>query len=342
MTDSAADTTSQPVAPARRTGFVGVCAWCLAAIVVMGLGGAYGVAIHQALGRTTGGLMRTSFLVGAPLAIGVLVGHLARRRKLTGVAGASALSLLSVGLFVFAVGAFLREGTICIVMAAPLFIVLAAVGALVGGLVSAFGGGQAPKVLSFALVLPLLAASAEDEVAPPTLHLTTVESVHIEAPPAAVWQHINFPTGIEPGELKDGMAYRIGVPFPIEARTLEGRVGGTRQLVWQRGVKFEEIITAWEPGRHIAWRYNFAPESFPAGSLDDHIVIGGRHFNLTRTSYTLTPEGTGTRLTVDVGTDVTTTFNWYAGPWARYLVGDTARTILNFYKVRAERGPRAA
>ena len=315
--------------------------WCVAAILVMGLGGVYGVAIHQALGRTTGGLMRISFLVGAPLAIGVMVGYLSLRRRLGGWATATVLSQLSVGLFVFIAGALLREGVICIVMAAPLFLVLAVVGALVGAIVGAFSGGHGAKVMSFALVLPLLAASAESEVTPPTLRLTTVESIHIEASPEVVWQHINFPTGIQPEELREGVAYRIGVPFPIEARTLEGRVGGTRQLVWQRGVRFEEVITAWEPGRHIAWRYNFAPDSFPAGSLDDHIAIGGQYFDLTRTAYTLTPEGTGTRLRVDVGTNVTTTFNWYAGAWARYLVGDTARTILKFYKNRCER-PAAA
>jgi len=321
----------------RRTGFVGVCLRCIALILVMGLGGAYGVTIHQALEHTTGGLMRTSFLVGVPLAIGVLVGYLSRRRRLAGIAGASALSLLSVGLFVFAAGALLREGTICIVMAAPLFLVLAIVGALIGALVSAFGGNHGPKVMCFAMVLPLLAAPAEDEVAPPTLSLTTVESIYIEAPAQVVWQHVNFPIDIRPEELRDGVAYRIGLPFPIEARTIEGRVGGTRQLVWGRGIRFSETITAWELERHVAWRYNFTPASFPPGSLDDHIVIGGRYFNLARTSYTMTPEGTGTRLTVNVGTDVTTTFNWYAGPWARYLVADTARTLLKFYKARSER-----
>jgi hypothetical protein len=220
------DTVAESAEPAPRTGFVGVCLWCLAAIAVMAVGGLYGVGMHQALEHTAGGLMRTSFLVGVPLAIGLLVGFLSRRRKLTGVAGAGALSLLSVGLFVFAAGALLREGMICIVMASPLFIVLALVGSLIGAVVSRFEGSQAPKVLSVALVLPLVAGTAENEVAPPTLHVKTIESVYIEASPATVWQHVNFPVGIRPDELRDGMAYRIGVPFPIEARTLNGQVGG--------------------------------------------------------------------------------------------------------------------
>jgi len=222
------------------------------------------------------------------------------------------------------------------VMASPLFLVLALVGGIVGAIVSAVGGKAGHGMLAFALVLPLAAAPLEDQVGAPLLRVRTVESIFIDAPPAVVWRHINHPVDIRPEELRDGLAYRIGVPFPIEGRTLEERVGGLRRLQWQRGVFFDEVITVWEPERRIAWRYAFSPDSFPPGSLDDHIVIGGRYFNLADTTYTLTPEHGGTRLSVDVGTEVTTTFNWYAGPWATWLVGDTARTILKFYKVRAE------
>ena len=84
--------------------------------------------------------------------------------------------------------------------------------------------------------------------------------------------------------------------------------------------------------------YEFGPGSFPPGSLDDHIMIGGRYFGLEETSYTLEPEAGGTRLTIRVGARVSTHFNWYAGLWADYLVDDTARAILGFYKARSERG----
>jgi uncharacterized protein YndB with AHSA1/START domain len=231
----------------------------------------------------------------------------------------------------------LREGVICILMATPLFVVLAVVGALVGALVSAFGKSQGPKLLSVALVAPLLAAQIEGRVASDTARQTVAQSIHISAPPETVWRQINFPLDIRPEELAGGIAYRIGVPYPIEARTVEGRVGGKRALLWQRGVSFEEEITAWEPNRHIAWTYKFGPDSFPPGSLDDHIVIGGRYFDLETTSYTLQPEQGGTRLSILVRTRVTTNFNWYAGFWADALVSDTAAAILRFYKLRSER-----
>ncbi len=65
-------------------------------------------------------------------------------------------------------------------------------------------------------------------------------------------------------------------------------------------------------------------------------MIGGRYFSLETTAYSLAPESNGTRPTIEVETRLTTNFNWYADLWARYLVTDTARTILRFYKRRAE------
>ena len=63
--------------------------------------------------------------------------------------------------------------------------------------------------------------------------------------------------------------------------------------------------------------------------------------NLSKTAYTLSPEGNGIRLSIEVETSVTTNFNWYADLWAKFLVTDTAEAILRFYKQRAEKEKRA-
>jgi hypothetical protein len=70
--------------------------------------------------------------------------------------------------------------------------------------------------------------------------------------------------------------------------------------------------------------------------------VGGRYFKLLTTGYTLKPEGQGTRLSIDVESSVTTSFNAYAGWCAKFLVADTAQTILEFYKKRAEHESRQA
>lgn len=315
--------------------------------MIMCLGAGYAIAAYQAFSAffiqpfaSSSALMLTSFLVGVPVAAGMLVGFIGSRSRVAGMAGSSALSMLAIGLYVFAAGAFLREGMICIVMATPLFLVLAFVGAVIGHWTDSRGGTGGPKLLSVAMVLPYVLAPIEGQLPPSPVTQVVTSSIYVEASPPVIWHHINFPLDIQPTEMRGSFSYLIGVPYPLDARTLEPRVGGRRELRWERGIRFKEKITAYEPGVHIAWTYEFGPDSFPPGSLDDHIVIGGRYFNLDSTSYSLSPEGTGTRLSIEVKTRVDTTFNWYADPWARYLVRDTAETILRFYKARSEHRER--
>lgn len=312
-------------------------------VFAMGLGAAYGTAAYPIFSKFytvpasgQSGVMMLSFLVGVPLCIGAIVASVIRRNNKAGLGTAVSISPLAVLLFMFIAGALMREGFICILMALPFILSFAAIGAIISWILSAFAPDKSDKTLSAIIFMPFVFGAMEQNVVPPNAYQTIVKSVHIRAVPETIWRHINFPIGIRPDELAGGFAYRIGVPYPIEARTLDPRVGGRRHLVWQRGVSFEEEITRWDENRHIAWKYIFGPNSFPEGSLDDHIVIGGRYFNLEDTSYTLTPEAGGTRLDISVKVRVTTNFNWYAGAWAKFLISDTAETILNFYKNRAE------
>jgi len=47
---------------------------------------------------------------------------------------------------------------------------------------------------------------------------------------------IMHPANIRPGELKDGFAFQIGVPYPVDAEVIQPAVGGIRKSRWQRGV----------------------------------------------------------------------------------------------------------
>lgn len=312
----------------------------IAATALMALGAIYGIATYALFRKLAGvsgsSMMLVSFLFGVPMAIGLLVGYIARARKVAGLPGAAALSTMALGLCIFAAGALLREGTICIVMALPLLLIGSLVGTLVGGLMASMRKRNGPQLLSVTLVLPMVVAPIEARVPVQAAMQVIERDIFIDAPAEQIWHHINYPLNIQPDELAGGFAYRIGMPYPIEARTLQERVGGSRALKWQRGIQFNETITAWREPEHIAWDFDFAPDSFPPGSLDDHIVIGGRYFDLLNAAYTLLPENSGTRLHVRVEARVTTGFNWYAGWWARLLIRDTAGAILKFYKNRAE------
>jgi uncharacterized protein YndB with AHSA1/START domain len=285
-------------------------------------------------------VMSAAFALGVPFAVGAISVYFAERSKDRSVMFFIFAPWLAVSLFVGGTALALIEGSICIATALPLFLLMGSLGGLLMGLFCRVVESSGRTLYSVA-ALPLVLAAVETLYVPHDGFATVERSVQIAAPVDRVWQLINFPTDIHPQELASGLAYRIGVPYPIEARTLEPRVGGMRKLIWQRGISFDEQITDWQDQRYIAWTYHFRPDSFPAGSMDDHVRIGGEYFDLKDTSYTLTPNAGGTRLDVRVTFRATTAFNWYAVPVARFMIGDTAETILGFYQHRAEAAGKA-
>jgi len=313
--------------------------------VVFLAGAGYGLLMRLAFGALpklnapgTSGAMLASFVVLVPLVIGMWTVY-ARRSDDPGIGFALAGPWAPTALFVAGTAVLLIEGSICIAMALPIFLALSSLGGLLAWIVFALIEVRS-NALHALLLLPLLAGWAEQDWPLPEQIEVSRAAVHIAAPAATIWREINHAIAIAPDEMRSGWAYRIGVPYPIEAITHESGDGRVRKLRWQKDVSFDEPITAWEPERFIAWRYAFKPESFPPGTLDEHVLIGGRYFDLVDTSYRLTPEDGGTRVDIEVHYRVSTHFNWYAASVGRWLVGDAAQTILGFYKQRAEQPAR--
>jgi len=312
-------------------------------------GAAYGLLMRIAFGfpllfngardNNASGAMLWSFLVLVPLLIGALTVYFPGGRERSLVYSLFA-PWLPVTLFVIGSAVLLIEGSICIAMAMPLFLLMAALGGLSMWLVLKLFR-PSPVIMHSLLFLPLLAGVWERDITLPTDIRTSDASVVIAAKPESIWQLINHATAIRSGEMSDGLAYRIGVPYPQEAITVTTDHGRVRKLRWQKGVHFDEPINAWEEYRFIRWRYSFPPGSIPADALDEHVVIGGKYFDLVDTSYRLTPVAGGTRLDIHVTYRISTNFNWYAGIWGRVLVDDSAKTILAFYKHRAEDSSQA-
>lgn len=153
-----------------------------------------------------------------------------------------------------------------------------------------------------------------------------------------MWRHLNAATDIRPDEVKNAWAFRIGVPMPVSGVTRQAAQGRIRETTWGRNVHFDEVVAEsdWEPLRRIRWTYRFAPDSFPPGSLDDHVLIGGHYFDLIDTTYSLRPEGASTVVSMRVNYRISTQFNLYANWMAQWLLGDFGDVILGFYKHRSE------
>jgi hypothetical protein len=281
--------------------------------------------------------MAGTFIFLAPLLVGMITVYLAERqfRRSWGyyvVAPAIAVSCFVVGTFLV-----MLEGLICAILIYPLFVALGAAGGLLMGLICRLSHWPRPRDALYSLgVLPLLVAlSGVDLPLPPEFGMTQ-RSLHIQAPPAVVWEHLLNTPAIPEARMKQAWAMRIGVPAPQASVMTATPQGWVRRAQWNKGVYFDEVIQDKEPQRRLRWTYRFHPDSFPPGALDDHVLIGGHYFDLVDTQVRLTPAGGGTDMQVQIRYRISTHFNVYAGWWARALLGNFSEEMLQVYKARSE------
>lgn len=283
--------------------------------------------------------MAMGFVWLVPLAIGAITVYVAERQRRRTVGYYFYAPFLATALAVLGSLLTLIEGMICAILIVPLFGLLGMTGGVIMGMICRLTNWPRHAAYSFA-VLPLIAA-----LILPQNHdhqLGTIErSVLIQANPAQVWQQISNVRNIDPVEVQHAWAYRIGAPLPISGVTVETPQGRVRQIVWGKGVHFEEVVQQWEPERHVRWTYRFSADSFPAGALDDHVRLGGEYFDLHDTAYTLTQENDATRLHIRISYRISTDFDVYVNWLAKNLLGNFSEVILEMYKARSEGlGPR--
>lgn len=281
------------------------------------------------------GVMSAAFLLGTPFVVGAITVY-GRRHEDPGIGFMITAPWGTVALMLLGCAITLLEGSICIALMAPLFLACGSVGGVVMGLILYFGEPGPPHVGSVA-VLPFLLLVAESFA--PLIDSDAVirDSVIIDASPERVWEEIMTARAIQPDELPVSLSHLIGVPRPVEGINRMTPAGEMRFSRWERGVRFEATVSERERFRTIRWHYAFDAHSFPPGSMDEHVEIGGEFFGLEDTTFNLTPlPGNRTELEIVANYRVTSTINFYAVPVAKVLGRDFVNTILGLYKGRSE------
>jgi hypothetical protein len=281
--------------------------------------------------------MAGTFIFLAPVLVGMLTVYLAERQCRRSWGYYVAAPVIAVSSFVAGTLVMMIEGLICAFVILPLFAVLGALGGLLMGLICRLSRWPRPRHALYSLgVLPLgMAVSGMDLPLPPEFG-TTQRSVHIQAPPAVVWDHLLNTPAIPEARMNQAWAMRIGVPAPRSSVMTATPQGPVRRSRWNKGVYFDEVIQDMEPLHLLRWTYRFHPDSFPPGALDDHVLIGGHYFDLLDTQVRLTPAQGGTDMQVQTRYRISTHFNVYAGWWARRLLGNFSEHMLQVYKARCE------
>ena len=245
-----------------------------------------------------------------------------------------------------AVAAALWEGLICIVMVTPIAMAASSLGGLAAGLIARRVGSRRTSNVSVVCVLflPLLMSRFEQQFLGER-DLRNVESlVDIRAAPAVVWKNIERVPRIHQAELQPSWSHAIGFPNPVEATLSREGIGGVRHASFEGGVLFIETVDVWEPERRLGFSIRAQTEQIPPTTLDEHVTVGGKFFDVLHGEYTLEalPSGS-TRLHLVSRHRVSTDFNWYAHLWTDAVMNDLQHRILLVVKNRSEatQGPGA-
>lgn len=284
------------------------------------------------------GAMSVAFLLCVPAATGALAVYFAGRRDPVTLLRALALPLAPCGAAMLAAVVTFLEGTICLAIAAPLFFAMGSLGGLVMALVQRRRRAKDSAIV--AALLPLAWGGVEERVACPREEYRVENVLEIAAPPAVVWRHVASVEAIAPDELPWSFSHVIGLPRPIEATLSAPGVGGVRRASFERGLVFAETVTEWQPERTIA--FAIVAEQAPAEALDEHVVVGGRYFDVLDGRYTLEDLGDGrTRVRLTSTHRLSTNLNGYAGVWTRAIMWDLQRVILRVVAERCEHDAHA-
>ncbi|GAO53230.1 SRPBCC family protein [Novosphingobium sp. MD-1] len=238
---------------------------------------------------------------------------------------------------------FLREGVICLVMLAPIWLSFGWLGVYILRRVRK-GRNDPARFRASLLFLPLMCGSVENQIPFTEQPVTLTRSIVIEAAPEQVWPYAvtNAHIGDHEGQWNFTQSI-LRLPRP-RATTLSGYgVGAIRTAYWGDRINFEERITQWQPGRRLAWAFAFTNSSLQ-DYTDRHIAPDGQFLTIDAGDYTLTPLAEGrTRLTLRTHYIAKTHVNLYAQLWGEILLGDIQSNILAIIKQRAEaRASRAS
>lgn len=158
------------------------------------------------------------------------------------------VALTSVTLAGLALFALAIEGVVCLVMAAPLAIPLALIGAGFGYVIQRRHVDPAPVVAALLLALPGL-MGVEHAAAPQPRMLQVTSSIVVNAPPEQVWRNVVSFSELPP---PDEWIFQTGLAYPIRAEILGTGVGAERHCVFSTGA-FVEPITVWEEPQRLAF-----------------------------------------------------------------------------------------
>jgi uncharacterized membrane protein YhaH (DUF805 family) len=309
------------IGPGVRSALLGLL---LATAIGLGM---IGVSVYSMKLYGAALFLGTPFLMGSVTAFAYNM-NAERNLGWTILLGCGSIVLAGSAILLFAI-----EGILCLAMAAPIALVLAVFGSILGWVV-AKQVRYRPAALGIALAALPLVAGIEAKTSVPELH-EAVSSIEIDAPPEVVWNHVTGFTELPP---PPQWFFKLGIAYPMRARIDGEGVGAVRHCEFSTG-PFVEPITTWDKPNRLAFDVTSQPPSMT--ELSPYRHVNAPHLEgymvSKRGEFRLIPlPGNRTRLEGSTWYTLAIFPETYWTPWGEALLHSIHGRVLDHIKHLSE------
>lgn len=248
-----------------------------------------------------------------------------------------AVALLPVALVGAALFLVAIEGIICLLMAAPFAVALAALGGALGYAIQArhWRPKQSPAMFSILILLVPATFGVERAAAlrPPVYEVQT--AIEVNAPPERVWNQVVAFAEIPPSK---ELLFRAGIAYPIRAEISGHGVGAVRHCIFSTGA-FVEPIEVWDEPHLL--KFGVIANPAPLNGLTPYGHIDTPHLH----GYFVSDEGQFSLIALPDGRTRLEGTTWYHNAmwpsaywhlWSDYIIHRIHSRVLEHIRTEAE------
>ncbi len=229
------------------------------------------------------------------------------------------------------------EGLICILMAAPFALGLAALGGMLGYAIQAgyWLNKGTPAMLSIVFLFTPMFQTAERWANPQAETFEVRTAIEVNAPPEKVWNQVVAFAEIPPPK---ELLFRAGIAYPIRAEISGHGVGAVRHCLFSTG-PFVEPIEVWDEPRLL--RFGVTANPAPLNELSPYGNIQPPHLR----GYFVSEKGQFSLTTLPGGRTRLEGTTWYQHTmwpaaywhlWSDYIIHRIHLRVLEHIRMQAE------
>jgi hypothetical protein len=283
-------------------------------------------------------VMTLTFFASLPYLVGVLAIYMSGIDKVKSLRYRIFFPWIPIFVF-FAITLLLSiEGWACWVMVLPLFLIFASLGGLTAGYFKLKKLRQSGNLhLSLTVLLPFFLAPIEQAIGEIPGFYKASTYIDIDASGEKIWRNVTRVSEIDESEDNRGLTNFLQIPRPIRAELNYEGVGAKREAIFDGGLVFNETVLTYEHEKMMSFSIKANTYEIPSTTFDEHVLIGGDFFDVLEGTYLLEQTGEQKyRLHLHSEFKLTTSFNFYASVWAKWIMSDIQENILQVIKKRSE------